>query len=284
MKWKRYDVTVWRRIVRGRDAGLQAFLLTLAIAGLLIIPDWRRFKVVVPALIICAVAGVIAAYCRGRSRMVSDVVVAEIKQGEKYAAQYCTPEQLQEACEMTREHYGREYVTGDIAEQWRLANPEGFVSITNTAGELCACFGLLGLVSTFQEEFYRGRVCDTELKGRDILPFQATKKCQKLYLSGIVVREPIRTVSSGTRLRVMLWVLLRYYRKCFGLRRKRIVYGLAANSNSESLIEALGFRLACRGDQRNDKCNLYELEVDKSEWDKVSQMAFDFSDVCSTPW
>ena len=283
MRWKRYKPTFWRRILRGKATGVWTFSILMTVTGPLILPEWRRLGVVGPTLIACALVGVITAYWRGRTKMVSDVVVEEIEKGEKYTAQYCTQAQLQEACDMTREHYGQEYVAGDIAEQWRLANPEGFVSITSAAGDLCACFGVLGLDAGFQGEFYRGRVRDTELRGTDILSFKDTKKCPKLYLSGIIVREP-RTFTSGTRFRVMLWVLLQYYRKCFGFHRSRTLYALAANPESERLIRALGFGLVCIGDQRNDKCSLYELEVDRSVWGRVSQTAFDFSGVCKTLW
>ena len=82
----------------------------------------------------------------------------------------------------------------------------------------------------------------------------------------------------------MLWVLLQYYRKNFGFRGSRTLYALAANPESERLIRALGFSLVCIGDQRSDKCSLYELKVDKFVWDRVNQRAFDFSGVCKTLW
>ena len=284
MTWKRRKATVWRRILRGKKFGLATFLGLLSVASFLIPPAWRRLYVLAPVAVGCVLAGVVVAWVRGRAKMVSDVVVEEIEEGERYTAQYCTRDQLQEACDMTEEHYGREYVTGDVAEQWRLANPKGFVSITNAAGELCACFGLLGLTAGFQEQFYAGSVADTRLRAEDILGCEDTKKCQKLYVSGIVVRDPMTFHGSGKRLRAMLWALLQYYRKCFGFGQKRTLYGLAANAESEKLIQALEFRLVCRGEQRVDECNLYELEVDRAMWDTVSQRIYDLSTVCKTPW
>ena len=263
---------------------MATFLGLVSVASFMILPDWRRLRVVGPVAIGCLVVAAAVAWMRGRATMVSDVVVEEIESGEQYAAQYCTAAQLQEACDMTEEHYGREYVTGDVAEQWRLANPSGFVSITNPAGELCGCFGVLGLTESFREQFYAGSVADTRLRAADILDFEGAKKCRKLYLSGIVVREPMTLHASGKRLRVMLWALLQYYRKCFGLGQKRILYGLAANVESEKLIKALGFRLVSKGEQRVDKCNLYELEVDKGVWEGVCRRVFDLSDICDTPW
>ena len=284
MTWKRRNATLWRRMLRGKNVGLPTFFGLLSVAGFLILPDWRRMWIVAPVAVGCVLVGAVVAWVRGRARMVSDVVVEEIKKGEKYTAQYCTPEQLKEACDMTEEHYGPEYVTGDVAEQWRLANPKGFVSITNAAGELCACFGMLGLTDGFQEQFYAGSVADKRLRAADILGFDDAKRCEKLYLSGIVVREPMTLHGSGKRLRVMLWALLQYYRKCFGFSQRKILYGLAANVESEKLIKALGFRLVCRAELRVDGCNLYELEVDKAVWDGVSQRVYDLSAICKTPW
>ena len=81
--------------------------------------------VVIGVLVVSAVC----AWFWGRSTLVPVILVEEMKEKEQYEARYCTPEHLQEACEMTKPYYGHEYVEGNIAEQWRTKNPKGFVEI-----------------------------------------------------------------------------------------------------------------------------------------------------------
>ena len=141
MTWRRRRVTLWRRIVRGKKVGVATFLGLVSVASFMILPDWRRLRVVGPVAIGCLVVAAAVAWMRGRATMVSDVVVEEIESGEQYAAQYCTAAQLQEACDMTEEHYGREYVTGDVAEQcraafgWRRGDDRLTVAVRYRAGD-----------------------------------------------------------------------------------------------------------------------------------------------------
>ena len=235
--------------------------------------------VVIGVLVVSAVC----AWFWGRSTLVPVILVEEMKEREQYEARYCTLEHLQEACEMTKPYYGHEYVEGNIAEQWRTQNPKGFVEIVNTTGELCACFGLLGLTEDFRNQFYAGNATDTRLRAADILGPDETMKCRALYISGIVVRDPM-TLGSGKRVRVMLWALLRYYKDHFKFRVDRTLYGLAANEVSEQLLKTFKFNLYCAGASRRDKCNLYNVTMNKQIWEEMMKRVWDLSAICSVRW
>ena len=109
------------------------------------------------------------------------------------------------------------------------------------------------------------------------------EKSNRLYVSGVVVQDA-GTVRGAKRARVMLWALLDYYRRRFGLRKERLLFGLAVTEDSERLMKNLGFQLASPGDGRLDKCNLYEFRMNKTEWQRILAKVGDLSSMCTVDW
>ena len=284
MSWKRAQPDVVSRIRSGYPAGLSTFLILCAVVGLISRLSGVGDLYVGLFVIICIVGlSLLIAWYRGRSTIVPTSVVEELGEAERYVAQYCSPEHLQEACDLTKPYYGDEYVEGSIAEQWRIKNPIAFVEIVNESGELCACFGLLGLTEDFRRQFYAGNATDTRLRAADILAPDETKRCQALYISGIVVRDPM-TMRSGKRTRVMLWALLQYYKDHFSFRIDRTLYGLAANNVSENLLKTFEFKMRCAASTRRDECNLYDIKMNKQVWKDIMNRVWDLSGICRVEW
>jgi hypothetical protein len=188
-------------VSRGRGRGLAVLLglsTSLGFLFSLALPEESRGAGTLVAVGLGVLGlSVAAAWYFGKPTFIPITLVQEMKEAEGYRAQYCTPEHLQEACEMTRPYYGHEYVEGNVAEQWRAKNPQGFIEILNGSGELCACFGLLGLTESFREQFYAGNATDTRLRPQDILGPDETRRCRYLYISGIVVRDPMQSPGHG---------------------------------------------------------------------------------------
>ena len=145
------------------------------------------------------------------------------------------------------------------------------------------CFGLLGLTEDFRSQFYAGNATDTRLRAADVLAPDETRKCRALYISGIVVREPM-TLRSGKRARAMLWALLQYYKDHFKFRIDRTLYGLAANNESEKLLKTFRFNLRCAGATRRDNCNLYDVTMNKPVWEEMTKRVWDLSAICKVRW
>jgi hypothetical protein len=212
-------------------------------------------------------------------KLIPDSLIDEMSSDGSYSCEFCSGPKLREACDMTKPYYGNEYVSADIAEQWRMKNPKAFVQITNSTGELCACFGILALRDSFMNEYIRGNVADTQLRGDDILSFAESKKCKSLYISGIVVRDPSKH-AGHKRACVMIWVMLHYMKRVFGLKQEREMFAVAVTKESERLMKHFNFTMVGNGHQRKDRHDMYCLTLSKSAWDKMMMKVSDYSAMC----
>ena len=139
-------------------------------------------------------------------------LVEEVGSDGAYRCKPVTSENLRLACELTRPYYGHEFVRHEIAEQWRVANEEAFECVTNKEGDLCAAFGILPLKDSFMDLFLDGRIEDPQLQAKDILPPGNVRQCKRLYISGVVVRDPTKMIGNK-RARVMLWAMLMHLKR-----------------------------------------------------------------------
>lgn len=217
---------------------------------------------VVGSAVGCGVAGVAAAYIKGRLSQIPDSLVDDVSADGIYDCTFCTEDRLREAVALTKPFYKHEYVGPDVAIQWLMKNRRGFVQIVNAEGDLCACFGILALSRSFTDQFIAGKLSDTQLSERDILPFPEARRCDRLYISGVVVRDPY-SQRGHKRACVMLWVMLEYLRKVYGVRKTRQLYAVAVTDTSEKLMKKMDFKLLGARTKRVDKCHLYGFELTK---------------------
>lgn len=224
--------------------------------------------------------GLTAAYIRGRSKLLPDIFVDEIGTEPSFRAELCTAAALREACDLTRDSYRHEYVSHQIAEQWRIKNPRAFVQIIKPDNRLCAAFGVLALSESFMEQFIGGRVSDLQLGGDDIHSWPESEKCSRLYLSGVVVLDP-STIPGCKRARVMLWVMLEYVRQLYGLKTRRQLYAVAVTKESIRLMSSLGFVVETPAANRIDKCDLYRYELTEASWNALLSRIGNLSPMCS---
>jgi hypothetical protein len=229
------------------------------------------------------VLGLVAAYVSGKSEIFPKNLIDEAGNDEApYDCDFCTESTLEEGCEMTKPHYGNEYVTAQLAETWRQRNPKAFVHLLNKDGELSASFGVLGLEESFTEQFLKGRVTDLQLKGPDILDFDQTKRSSTLYISGVVVKDPESHLGKK-RSAAMLWAMMHYLEVLYGKRKKRTLYAIAVTPASEKLLRKLGFKVGCDKKLRQDKSNLFCYELTAGSWKTLRANIRAFggsSDIC----
>ncbi len=284
MGMKRVPARLCHRLAAGRNVGFAVFLGFSGLSGTAITIYAGTGNTISGGVAWSIVGGgvvvsVAAAFIRGQTKLLPNAVVDDVGADTPYTCRYCTAEHLAEACEMTKPYYGNEYVCCDVAEQWRQKNPTGFVEILNRSGELCACFGVLGLTNSFREQFVYGRVSDTLMGPDCVLAPEDSRKAEHLYISGIVVRDP-DTYSGQKRAYVMVWAIVHYLKTLYGLRRNRTLIAIAANKESERLMKNLGFRLQCDGKQRVDRCPMYCYEFTKQSVKHLLMRVGDLSPMC----
>jgi len=284
MGLKRITPNWWLRMKSGRGVGFAVFMVMITLVGTaigILSATGKTISVCFGILlgVFCVVVGLGVAYIRGRLKLLPDSFVDDMSSDGPYSCAFCSAEKLREACEMTKPFYGHEYVSPDVAEQWRMKNPKAFAQITNSGGELCACFGILALKDSFFDQFTKGRVSDKQLSEDSICSFDDSKKSCRFYISGVVVRDS-STYVGRKRACVMMWAMLKYLQKLYGVRRKRVLYAIAVTKEAEQLMKNLRFELQSPAKSRVDKCNMYKYQLSKESWVELMRRVGDFSPMC----
>lgn len=282
---KRISPNILLRIYTGLAFGFYAFLALSTIGGLFftLFPPQQTFywyeKVQLIGII--ALIGLSIAYVRGKQKLIPDIIIDEISSDEnKYTVHFCNTEGLREADEMTKPYFGSGFIPFDRVEQWRLKNEKGFVQINNSEGLLCACFVILGLERSFFDQFIAGRVTEHDIDSNVILPFESMRKEERIYISGVVVREP-SLYMGHKRATIMLWTMLQYIKRVFKLRKPRTFYAVGLTKESEKLLKTMGFVVCCNKGNRKDNSNLYKIDLDKKTWEELVAKIGDYSKMVS---
>lgn len=283
MALKRLPPSPLAKIRSGWKAGTAALVAALSLIGTLVtIVGAGGFRfglpIITAALAISAVIAVVAAYIRGRGKLLPDSIIGETDDGH-FRAHLCTSAGLHEACDLTRNPYGSAYVGDDIAEQWRLRNPYAFVQIMNAHNRLCACFGILALDDSFMDLFIAGDVSDQQLRGERVLGWPESKQATRLYLSGVVVLEP-GSPQGHRRALVMFWAMLEYVRQLYGLDFARQLYAVAVTPESALFMKKHGFVVNTSGAQRKDKHDLYRFDLTQESWNTLLHDLNDWAYFC----
>lgn len=284
MKLQRFSPHWIKRVKSGFSAGIKTFVILFGIAGTIITAfaatgKFLSLNILFFIGLACTLISIIVVFVKGQLKHLPDQIILDTGIDKHYVATYCTAENLSEANSLTRPYYHHEYVSDSVAEMWRQKNPKGFVQITNSSGELSACFGVIALEQSFVNQFIKGRVLDNDLKSEDILNPAESKKSLMLYISGVVVRDPESPIGHR-RACIMIWAIIEYLRKYYGFQKKRTFYALAVSKQSESLLKKTNFTIASSASQRRDKLNLYSLEMTRDNMAKISQRIGDYSQVC----
>jgi hypothetical protein len=284
MGLRRIPPNWWLRLKSGKNFGVGSFLAAIALARF-IIPAIESTGIVVTSVYyLCAAfisvcLGFIVAYIRGCTKLLPDSLIDEMNADGQYVCSFCSADKLREACEMTEPYYGDNFVSADVAEQWRMKDPKAFVQITNSAGELCACFGILALSNSFMDQYIKGKVSDTQLDESCILSLEESKKCSRLYISGVITRDHPKFVAHK-RACVMIWAMMAYVKHLFGLRKNRELFAVAVTKDSERILKNFGFKIVSIAKNRRDKHDMYCLNLTKTTWNEMMHKVGDYSAMC----
>ncbi len=281
---KRFSPTWIMRTRSGFKAGFGAFIVAVGVSGAIVggisATDTRvPLPIVVAFPFACAAIGTLVAYIRGRFVLLPDSLVDEMSADGRYTCTVMTRSHLREACEMSRPYYGHEYVAADQVEQWRQKNPSAFLGITNAHNELCAGFGIIGLVPSFMDFYVAGKLQDTQIDAINVCSANETKQLTCLYISGVIVRDSA-TYIGRKRAFVLLWAILTYIHRSFGLEQERELFALAVTKESERLMKHIGFELACPANRRVDRYNLFKFRLTRKSWTATCSRIGDLSAMC----
>jgi len=280
---KRIKSNFFVRICKGLAFGVATIVGLSTIGGLvftLYSPQNFYWYYKISSLVIILFIGLSVAYMRGKQKLLPSTFIDELSGENSYSVIFCSREGLREADEMTQPYYGTGFIPFDQIEQWRLQNEKGFIQINNSQGFLCACFVILGLERSFFDQFIAGRVTEHEIDSSVILSYEDMKKEDRIYISGVVVREPGGYLGAK-RTRIMLWTMLEYIKQVFALRKTRVLYAVGLTKESEKLLHAMEFKICSSRENRRDHSNLYKIDLDKQTWQRMLAKIGDFSKMVS---
>lgn len=285
MKVLKRRITFWDIILNGTKTAFNIIIkIVLVCATLTGFLQFAGISISFKALVLGTSSLIIyfpiISYIIGKSCYIPDIFNTDDSDDGNYRAEISSASRLAEACDLTKPYYGKEYVPPSQAEQWRQKNTKAFVDILNKEGVLIASFGIILPNETFFRSFINGQTSDTLLRGEDVCSFTKTKKSSQLYISGVLVRDPERTIGK-LRAKVMVWTMLQFYKKFYGLKKARDLYAVAVNKKSSTILKRMGFILKTEGKNRLDKCSLFTLRLNKEEWERMVNRVGDFSEMCT---
>lgn len=276
---KRIRPNVFLRIYNGWKVGISTIGTLCTVAGFLLAltaPQQLNSRIIIIIITATLEIGIVAAYLTGKQKLLPDTIIDELSGENRYSVSFCSQQGLQEADEMTKPLFDRGFIPFDRIEQWRLKNEKGFVQINNSDGVLCACFVILGLEHSFLDQFIAGRVDEHDIDSTVVLPFDSMRREERIYISGVVVREP-GSYMGRKRATIMLWSILQYIKRTFKLQKTRTFYAVGLTRESERLLQKLGFQICCDKRSRKDDSNLYRIDLDQKTWTELLTRIGDFS-------
>lgn len=280
---KRISPNTIDRIYNGRKLGAEVFFGLCTIEGLVFalypVQNFSLYEKLF-AIILTVLISILVASLGGRQKLLPYTFIDELSSENSYSATFCTNNGLREADEMTKPYFGNEFIPVDKIEQWRLKNDKGFVQINNPEGVLCACFVILGLEGSFFNQFIAGKVTENDIDSNTVLPFNKVKKEKRIYISGVVVREP-ESYMGSKRTKAMLWAIIQYINRVLGLRKSRTFYAVGLTTPSEKLLKNIGFKICSNKTNRKDKHNLYDITLDKRKLEELHAKIGNFSKMVS---
>lgn len=260
----------------GAAAGTATFTALAAGFALVFSPGVEVFGA---AMIPAVLTGLGFAWTKGKGTNIPPLFLDELSDQQNYTCQPCTAANLRSATDMVRPLFGRESIDVDKIEQWRLKNPQGFMEIVDSSGDLIACFVVIGLSNSFMQQFIAGRVTEKEIDGECVLDMRDTKKQSEIYISGVMVKDP-RNLVGAVRFRYLIWAMLMYFKHYFHLQHTKTFYAISLNDDSKRLLEHLGFSIVSHATHRRDKHDFYSLSVDLETWKKLLYRVGDFRVGC----
>lgn len=285
MAFKVHPPSLLQRIWAGRKLAVASMMGMYTVGGVIvaIIPESTIAVLgILTALGILTVPVPVSAlvgYLSGKSMALPPMLVDELSKESSYICKPCTSENLRVACDIVRPLFGSDHVDWSILEQWRLRNPKAFMQITNNDNLLTALFVILGLEDSFMDELIKGTVVESQVIGEYVQSMPQTKKMNRIYVSGIMVRDPGSYIGSK-RAHVMLWCMLKYFRHHFRLSYDLVLYAVAVNKESEKLLKSLNFKVVTPAVQRKDHHNFYHIIMNEDTWAGMHQRIGNFAEMC----
>jgi hypothetical protein len=271
-----------------RDWGLSFAAAISAVSGFIAVIPSLSLTIFRSSVIFvsCLLASGTYAWQRTRSRQLptDEFISAEIKL--HCILQSPPSHRLAEAANrLANETFGTAGgIPAERYESWRLKNPNILACLTDFRGVLLGYFDVFPLTSSFMDRFIRGDATELDISHEDILPPPDARRCKRLYIGGITVRDP-QTFAGRRYARHLMWGLVKYLEHFYGAPSERQVYALGSTKAGRLILERFGFRMVQDGSRRRDGQPLFVTSLGDPEM--VSDSYADIGDwapACRLSW
>lgn len=186
---------------------------------------------------------------------------------------------------LAHEAFGRTgSIPADRYETWRLKNPNILACLLDSKGMVVGYFDVLPLTNTFMDRFIRGDLSESNIHHDDILSPQHARRCKRLYVAGIAVRNP-HTHQGKRYARHLIWGLLRYLEHFYGAPSERQLYALGGTTEGKQILQRFKFRMIQDGSRRKDAQALYVASLADSELvEEIYAELGDWAPACRLSW
>lgn len=191
----------------------------------------------------------------------------------------------EEASHLAHEIFGNlGIIPTDRYESWLLKNPYILACLVNSGGEVVGYFDVLPLKSEFMEGFIRGTLTELDIRHEDILPPQHAKRCKRLYIAGIVVRDS-NAFTARRHAKHLMWGLLQYLDHFYGAPSARQVYASGGTKEGRQILQRFGFEMVQEASARRDKQALFVVSMSNVEIvENVAADLGNWADACGLSW
>jgi hypothetical protein len=187
------------------------------------------------------------------------------------------------ANELAGRFYGQDSVAWEHYESWRDKNGLILACLQNPAGEVLGYFDFLPLRKRSTELLVCGQITEANLTRRDILSPGRDKRCTRLYLAGIAVRDPQRHAGRSNA-SIMTWGLMKFLQHYYPPNKDARLLTIAATGPGEALLKKFHFELAVPGFSRKDRHNLYARAYSQPFLTDALNRLPDWSAICRLSW
>lgn len=194
-------------------------------------------------------------------------------------------ELAEEASALAHRAFGRiPSIPSDRYDSWRLKNPNILGCLVNAEGVLVGYFDVLPLRTTFMDNLIRGSATERDIRHEDILSPHHARKCKRLYLAGVAVRDP-QSFAGKRHARHLLWGLTKYLEHFYGVPSERQVYALAGTEVGHKLLKRFSFRMVLAGSSRRDLQDLYMISLnDPNTMSSIEGEIGNWAQACRVSW
>jgi hypothetical protein len=191
----------------------------------------------------------------------------------------------EEASHLAHEVFGNlGTISAERYESWLMKNQNILACLVDSEGEVVGYFDVLPLRSEFMDGFIRGTLTELDIRHEDILPPQHAKRCKRLYIAGIVVRDS-NSFTAHRHAKHLMWGLLQYLNHFYGAPSERQVYASGGTKEGRQILKRFGFQLVQEASVRRDKQALFVVSMSNAEIvENVAADLGNWADACGLSW